>query len=129
MATTLRWIGGGDNQASDPYHWLPNQTPTSNDGLVAFADAAYPGPFIMNVSGNDLAGDTLGLVPLTNGFPLDFTANLAHQASMVASVSFVGTGNNATFNLAQHSTLMLGISRSIATVNIIGERRRRHNRI
>ena len=56
MATSLRWIGGGNDRASNPNDWLPSQVPASGDILSVVPDATYPGPFTMNVRGNDLAG-------------------------------------------------------------------------
>ena len=50
------WLGGSNNQASNPNDWSPTGAPAPGDTLSIAANAAAIG-----VSGNDLAGDTLTL--------------------------------------------------------------------
>jgi hypothetical protein len=119
MATNLNllWVGGGSNQASNPNGWIdtstnmpPDRPPISGDSLTVQPTTANPGPFTMNVSDNDLAGNTVA----ESGAEL--TANLSNNATMAARLGFSG----GTFNLAQHSTLDLFLGTSGATVNMVG---------
>jgi len=111
--TSLTWVGGGNNKASNPLDWSPHQAPEPGDFLRVLAIPASPGPFTMNVGGNDLTGDPLSI----NLFvPSSFTANLSHKAVMSAFVS----PSHATFNLSQDSTLDVSTSYGTAMVNISG---------
>ena len=53
--TTRYWIGGRGNQANNPNDWTPKGKPQAGDTLIANT----PTPGTMNVTGNDLAGNTL----------------------------------------------------------------------
>jgi hypothetical protein len=130
--TTLTWIGGGNNHASNYLDWSPNQVPQPNDILEVGA-SGNSGIFTMNVSGNDLAGDDLEIFA-----GAEFTANLSQKAEMTASDLFSGPTifnlsqqstlslsisrvESNTINLSQNSTLKLGIDRTSSTVDIFGK--------
>jgi hypothetical protein len=51
---TETWIGGGNNDASNPKDWTPQGAPSPGEDLV-IKDGT------INIAGNDLAGDTLKL--------------------------------------------------------------------
>jgi hypothetical protein len=93
------WIGGGNNQASNPKDWSPTGVPQVGDTLFVMEGAAT---YTMNVSGDDLVGDTLTVERAEPPYAL--TANLSHHAIMNVEVGYGGTG---TFNLSQGSTLNL----------------------
>lgn len=91
MSTSLNWIGGGNNQASNAKDWSPAVAPAPGDTL----DDSISGT--MNITGAALAGDIL------NVFPPGVTLNLSN-ATLDAIANFEGgdtfnlTGNNR-FNL------------------------------
>jgi hypothetical protein len=117
----LQWIGGGDSLASNINDWDIGRDPLAGDTLGIFADAVHPGPFTMNVRGNDLAGDSIrfgGPGLLSDNLPIDFMMNLSHHA-IVSATSFFASGQH-TFNLSQHSNLTLQANRAFAAVNVTG---------
>ena len=58
QTTTRMWIGGGDNQASNPHDWSdPNGLP----GAPRPGDTLILNNGTINISDNDLKGDTLTL--------------------------------------------------------------------
>ena len=62
MATTLTWVGGGSNKASNPKDWAnPNGSPgVPQPGDTLLVPTGDQQVFsTINISGNDLAGDTL----------------------------------------------------------------------
>ena len=96
--TTDVWIGGGDNEASNPNDWLSGLPAAGQDAMVfgprvGGASSTYT----MNVQGNELANDPI----LSSACAL--TVNATH-ALINSTVAYRG---NVTFNLAQHSTLLL----------------------
>jgi hypothetical protein len=97
--TARTYIGGGNNQASNPLDWSPTGVPQPGDAL----EAAVGSNLTMNVSGNALAGDSF------NAAGISITANLTHHAVMSASLMF---GGSTTFNVSQQSTLTFGDSRA-----------------
>jgi hypothetical protein len=100
---TRTWIGGGDNNASNPLDWNPNGVPQPGEQLsVVPAVPGTPQSFTMNVMENDLAGDPVDIVSRAN-----LLANLSNRAVMTAVVS---DGANGTFNLSQQSSLNLSLS-------------------
>jgi hypothetical protein len=126
MATTRTWRGGTNNLASNPDEWTPSGKPQPGDSLLVM-----PNPvngiqtFIMNVSGKDLAGDTVFIgVPPQVGPRTNFKANLSHQAVM--TVSSIET--DGIFNLSQGSNLSLSllygqqVGTTTATINIADKR-------
>jgi hypothetical protein len=54
VVTARTWIGGGNNQATNPNDWSPTGAPEPGDSLTMTHG-------VMDISGNDLAGDTLSL--------------------------------------------------------------------
>jgi hypothetical protein len=70
--TNRTWIGGGNNQASNPKDWSPKGAPHSGDALTMNSGT-------MNVIHDDLAGDVLainsGTVNLTRGSNATIAAN------------------------------------------------------
>jgi hypothetical protein len=116
MAITRTWIGGGNNKASNPNDWSPTGVPQPGDILQEMSGQT---PLTMNVSGNDLAGDTLDL-SLANSAPL--TMNMSDKAVADVSVSIGDDGG--TYNLTQRSmlnTTVMGSSSQV--VNISGSDR------
>jgi hypothetical protein len=109
MAITRTWIGGGNNKASNPNDWSPTGVPQPGDTLQEMSGQT---PLTMNVSGNDLAGDTLDI----NSAPL--TMNMSDKA--VADVNVPQYVGGETFNLEQQSTLNATLSESQQVVNISG---------
>jgi hypothetical protein len=107
----LKWIGGGDNQASDPNDWVDTATgspaafpPQLGDQLNVGGSPSYT----MNIQGNDLAGD-----PLNVG-NTGLTANLSDKAVVTAGV---GNGG-ATFNVSGKSTINASLAHGSVTVNL-----------
>ena len=79
--TDRTWIGGGNNQASNPRDWSPTGGPQPGDRLFITGSLnAMPPNGTINITGNDLAGDilTAGSVP-THSI---VTINLSHDASL-----------------------------------------------
>jgi hypothetical protein len=101
MATSLRWIGGGNDRASNPNDWLPSQVPASGDILSVVPDATYPGPFTMNVRGNDLAGNQLFVSG--SEIPLIATFNLSGHATLNALIEG-GARSDVTVNIQGNDT-------------------------
>jgi hypothetical protein len=50
------WIGGGNNKASNPNDWSPTGAPQAGDSLILPQG-------VINISANDLKGDTLSIPP------------------------------------------------------------------
>jgi len=99
IMATLTWIGGGNNKASNPNDWSPTGAPEPSDTL----QISGPGTYTMNVRGNDLMGDTLGISYA------DATLNLSRNAAVTARV---GDGADVKFNLLGVSHLDLSASGS-----------------
>jgi hypothetical protein len=90
------WIGGGNNDASDPNDWSPTGVPLLGDGLL------MPDGGTMNIIGNDLVGDRLQVGNPNNS--VDVTLNLSHNAT--ATVTQVGFSNvQTTVAVAGEDTL------------------------
>ena len=120
---TLAWIGGGNNNASNPEDWSPTGVPQPFDTLEIlgpFPSTIPPGlplpAYTMNVSKTDLAGATL-MIQFA-----DAAVNMWHDAIATAQTALA----NATFSLSQNSTLSLEVSYnhlfpgSTATVDVLG---------
>jgi hypothetical protein len=115
MAITRTWIGGGNNEASNPSDWSPTGIPQPGDTLQLTSGST---PLMMNVSGNDLAGDTLD-IPFDSA-PL--TMNMSHKAAADVNVSIGADGG--TYNLTQRSTLNTTVTGSSSqVVNVSGSDR------
>jgi hypothetical protein len=85
---TRTWIGGGNNKASNPQDWSPTGAPAPSDTL----QVSGPGAYTINVRGDALAGDTLGIADAT------VTLNLAHDAAVTTNS---GASADVTFNLSR----------------------------
>lgn len=115
---TLQWVGGGDNQASDPNDWIDTSTglpavPELGDTLAA--GSAPPAPaqsFTMNVKGDDLVGSSLGV------YYSNITVNLSHHAFINAYVAYGPFYTPDTFNVSQKSTLNLELLKANVIVNL-----------
>lgn len=81
MPTTRTWIGGGNNQASNPRDWSPPGTPIPGDVLIMTGGT-------MDISNDDLAGDGL---QISGGA----TINMANDAAL-SSAQVTGA---AQFNI------------------------------
>ena len=112
MAITRTWIGGGNNNASNPKDWSPAGVPQPGDTLQQMGGQT---PLTMNVRGNDLAGDTLNF--LSGSAPV--TMNMSHKAVADVNVGIQAYGGD-TFNLKQHSALSTTVSGASQVVNITG---------
>jgi hypothetical protein len=113
MTTADRWIGGAGNQASDAADWSTG-VPVAGDILIA-CGPGMNGPsesYVMNVQGNQLAGDSI-----TSG-DCTLTINASRQAVLYSEDSY---RSGVTFNLSQQSTLYLTADyEGGMTVNLTG---------
>ncbi len=104
--TARTWIGGGANNASNPKDWSPSGLPAQNQTLqiVGAPVTTIQNPtltaFTMNVSGNDLKGDSLSIDRA------NVTLNKANGAVVNAQVKLA----DVTFNLSGGSTLNMNVS-------------------
>ena len=87
--TTRTWVGGGNDQASNPADWSPAGAPQPGDALVMDSGT-------INVAGNALAGDRLSLDK--NG--ATYTINVSGNTPMNWGAQY---GDTVTVNLAAHS--------------------------
>jgi hypothetical protein len=108
MTTTRTWIGGGNNEASNPNDWSPTGVPQPCDTLLIGTPAFQF--FTMNIRGNDLTDDAIEVGPPTGSL----IANLSDQAVVSTSV----VENRATFNVSGHSNLTVSEFRADLTVNL-----------
>ncbi len=125
---TRLWVGGSDNAAANPANWSPAGVPQPGDTLQIGNGAT------INVTGNDLAGDTLNVI--NSGSAV--TVNAKDSAQLDFSIPFSGVNLNvadtATLNVsAVHGVLnasggtiqfigttQLGASRVILNDNLTG---------
>ena len=103
--TKRTWIGGGNNQASNPKDWSPTGTPEPDDQLQILGPAISHVPpqlptYTMNVAGDDLIGDPLSIERV------NATVNVTRGAAMSAQVLL----SDATFNLSARSNLGLQVA-------------------
>jgi hypothetical protein len=63
------WVGGGNNEASNPNDWSPNGAPQSGDSLTDGVSGST-----INIEGNALKGDVLSVAAQ------GVTLNLSHNA-------------------------------------------------
>jgi hypothetical protein len=95
--TYKTWIGGGNNNASNPDDWSPMGAPQSGDELV------MPNGGTINITGNALAGNALEL-GLENAPPALFTINLSQHAQ-ASLVQLARTAFPTTINVSGNDTL------------------------
>jgi len=99
--TNRTWVGGDNNQASNPSDWSPKGAPQPGDILTMSAGT-------MNINDNDLHGDQLtiaGFLAVT----APVTLNLSHVANATVVVS--NFGNPVTVNVTGLDSLSLSDSR------------------
>lgn len=82
------WTGGDGNTASNPNDWSPPDTPQPGDTLTI-------GSGTINVSGNDLAGDTLSVSPSTPSGAFEVANIATHGATTLNLAVLLGTANVA----------------------------------
>jgi hypothetical protein len=105
--TSLTWVGGGDNQASNSVDWSPH-------GVPGVGTALSMPQGTMNVSGDDLKGNSLRLGPAT-------TVTMANNAAVHVFIDNMGNGPE-TFNASGDASLALaggGVGGDV-TVNLKG---------
>ena len=87
------WLGGGNNQASNPNDWSPTGAPQSGDNL-------WMPQGVMKISGLDLSADSLDLLG-------DDTVKLSHGSNVVATIP--AGGGPATINIKGTDNLALQV--------------------
>ena len=122
------WIGGDDNNASNPNDWSPTGVPGLGDTLTMTSGT-------MNICGNALLGDTLTIPALSK--PFTATVNLqaadvsisARQGGNTIDVNVSGGTSNLALNalmdtvnvtVAPDSTLIMNYNVSLSTLNVSG---------
>ena len=78
--TDRTWIGGGNNDASDPNDWNPTGVPLLGDSLL------MPDGGTMNIIGNDLVGDRLQVGNPNNSVDVTRTMPLPRSLRLVSAV-------------------------------------------
>ena len=111
---TLTWVGGGNNNANNSQDWSPAQVPAPGDTLT-MPDGT------MNISGNDLQGNTLQ-VGTTQSSLVTTTSNLnlSDSATVAISQPLVTNGGNFVTNIDSKggNTLSLDAPTGIAPINV-----------
>jgi hypothetical protein len=147
--STLQWIGGGSNSATDPNDWSPAGAPRPGD-VLNIADS------VLNLAGGNLAGDTLHVrdmsghpggiadpvINVSRGAHLSVTldAPSASTSEPVINVSgsatvdaqLIGSRANAvvlTENIARNSVLhgVIAVNRGNVAINGLGPHARFDN--
>jgi len=110
--TDRKWLGGGDNKASDANNWSPTGTPQRGDSLTMSTGT-------MNITDNDLRGDLLSIAGVT-----PVTINVKGIASLKLADSgpslHVVPPSPATVDLSSHSMLIGNFSMSNEDLTILG---------
>ena len=114
--TNKVWVGGGNNRAKSAANWSPKGAPAAGDTL------AVPSSATINVSGNDLKGDTLSIG--TSQASATDIFNLSNRASLTLNPVEFSTVD-ATVNVRGSDTFRLTDAGSYPntgafTVNLIG---------
>jgi hypothetical protein len=111
------WIGGGDNQASNPNDWSPAGAPQPGDALD------MPTGSTMNIIGNALAGDSLHIGDSVLGGQSPAVFDVSGRASFNLDVNFPPYGvSSTTVNLADHSEWIGGFSSAFVPAFVSGGR-------
>lgn len=100
MNTSLTWLGGGNNLATNPKDWTPNQVPASGDTLTMNSGT-------INVKGAALAGDDLYL------FGTSEVVNFNN-----ATLDLVGDFGGVTLNLTGNNSFNVGGAMNFDTIVI-----------
>jgi hypothetical protein len=115
--TNRTWVGGGNNQASNPSDWSPTGAPQPGDTLIISSGT-------MDVSGKALAGDTLDLSVTGNTANIYLKGDIAATAHVTEGSlhTFGGTIRFVGSNLfSSHATAVFNSNLTgSATLDIIG---------
>jgi hypothetical protein len=103
---SLRWVGGGNNLASNPADWSPAVAPKAGDTLTM-------GSGTIDVSGNALAGDTLSISP---GATVDIDTSKATTLKLATTEP----SSHININVAEGSTLTLTAVIGASELNVSG---------
>ena len=123
------WIGGGDDNASNPNDWSPTGVPDPGDTLTMTTGT-------MNIHGNALAGDTLTIPSASTSSPptinlIRADASIAVKSGPSSTVDINVSGGKSSLSLnafidtvnvqvAPHSTLVMNDTVSLSTLNVSG---------
>ena len=117
VPTSLTWVGGGSNQASNAADWSPGVAPEPGDVLSI-------GSGTINVAGNALAGDTLTVVSVAGSQPAVSTViNTSAAATLNLAVDNLPPyefTETLQINVAAGSTLTLNANVATAATTISG---------
>lgn len=94
--TNRTWIGGGNNEASNPKDWSPTGAPQAGDTLVMNGETNNP----INVSDYNLRGNSLNVQGGAN------TINMSNAAGTIEQISSIGPDDNISdtcINVSWHS--------------------------
>lgn len=111
---TLTWVGGGNNKADNSQDWSPAQVPAAGDTLI-MPDGT------MNVSDNDLAGNTLQVGSgQSSSSPTTSNINLSHHADVSISQPLVTNAGDFVTNIDAKgsNTLNLDAPTGSAPINV-----------
>ena len=104
------WTGGANNDAANPNDWSPTGAPQPGDSLTMGAGT-------INLSGNDLAGDTLSVSPFTASGPSE-VADIGVKATATLDLSvLLGTAN---VTVAPHTLLTINAHVNAGYLNVSG---------
>ena len=130
--TSRTWVGGGNDNASNPNNWSPGGVPVPGDTLSMLSGT-------MNVRDNNLAGDTLGIGAAQTSATM--TLNLSRHAGVSldiaqfsddqVTVNATGSdtlnvntefpsGLDMTVNLADHAKLTGAFTMTFGAVTLNG---------
>lgn len=90
------WLGGIDQNANTAANWSPTGVPQPGDVLTMNGG-------LMNISGNDLTGDTLNIETNNTVNPAAVTLNLSNGAVPMTLDSGQGDAGAVTVNLADNT--------------------------
>jgi hypothetical protein len=107
--TNRTWVGGGNDNASNPNDWSPAGTPQLGDAL-SMAQG------VMNVSGDSLAGDTLSITG-----PVDINTRAGAQLNLrVSGGSPANVYVHGKLDLTAHVLIGGNLHTSGGTIRFIG---------
>ncbi len=105
-STSLTWVGGGDNLASDPTDWSPAVAPAPGDTLTMPSGT-------MNLVDNALAGTS-------SRFPLPGPVSISTSDAASLNLVLQPPGATAHIDVAPASTLTLNAQVTLGTLNASG---------
>jgi len=111
------WVGGVNSQADDPNNWSPTGVPQRGDSLT------WGNGGTMDITGNDLRGDTLTIGGTPTSSPEDYVINISGRTTFQEVAEFPPLGiGSITINLADHAKWIGGFSSNLGGgVFITGE--------